>query len=266
MPINFYIQTDTFRASHSVSNTNGSTQQNSSSGAINNTFTTFKTEQLKLDLDEVEELTSRVRDTTSIDNTRRYSPLLYEYYRKQMELAKSIQCTYNLQCSSLFDAMTLMRKCLVDYSQTVHNPEYITVNELGKESDGFAHNKQHRFSNTKDLSEIRVNTFNDFLAKNSHLIRTNSQNFQLNTSKKLFQTNDPALNEKTTNAIDFFSASSSNDQSSSTSSSSLSSSNNSSLLLNPGNNTESYLSKAQITTVSNGNPIVSINTNNQTYV
>ncbi len=82
------------------------------------------TEQLKNELDEVELITSRVRDSISIDlsNTRRYSPLLYEFYRKQLELAKSIQSTYNIQCNNLFDAMTLMKTCLKDYCQTVHNP------------------------------------------------------------------------------------------------------------------------------------------------
>jgi hypothetical protein len=87
-------------------------------------FNSTNTEQLKNDLDEVELITSRVRDSISIDlsNTRRYSPLLYEFYRKQLELAKSIQSTYNIQCNNLFDAMTLMKTCLKDYCQTVHNP------------------------------------------------------------------------------------------------------------------------------------------------
>jgi hypothetical protein len=91
-----------------------------------------QTEQLKNELDEVEALTSRVRDSISIDlsNTRRYSPLLYEYYRQQLELARSIQSTYNIQCNTLFDAMTLMKRCLKDYSQTVHNPEYFAIDTL----------------------------------------------------------------------------------------------------------------------------------------
>jgi len=95
------------------------------------------TEQLKNDLDEVEALTSRVRNSISIDlsNTRRYSPLLYEYYRKQLELAKSIQCTYNIQCNTLFDAMTLMRSCLKDYCQTVHNPEYLAIDAINVKPD-----------------------------------------------------------------------------------------------------------------------------------
>lgn len=95
------------------------------------------TEQLRNDLDEVEALTSRVRDSISIDlsNTRRYSPLLYEYYRKQLELAKSIQCTYNIQCNTLFDAMTLMRTCLKDYCQTVHNPEYLAIDSINVKPD-----------------------------------------------------------------------------------------------------------------------------------
>ena len=71
----------------------------------NNTFL-YKTanDRLKNDLDEVEELTTRVRNSISIDlsNTRRYSPLLYEYYRKQLELARSIQSTYNIQCKAVF--------------------------------------------------------------------------------------------------------------------------------------------------------------------
>ena len=104
-----------------------------------------QTEKLKNDLDEVEELTTRVRDSISIDlsSTRRYSPLLYEYYRKQLELAKSIQSTYNIQCNSLFDAMSLMRKCLKDYCQSVHNPEYFAI-------DSFHHNnKQSGIFQTK---------------------------------------------------------------------------------------------------------------------
>ena len=102
------------------------------SSTYGTSFGNTYTEQLKNDLDEVEALTSRVRDSISVDlsNTRRYSPLLYEYYRKQLELAKSIQCTYNIQCNSLFDAMTLMRSCLKDYCQTVHNPEYLAIESL----------------------------------------------------------------------------------------------------------------------------------------
>ena len=112
------------------------------------------TEQLRSDLDEVEALTSRVRDSISIDlsNTRRYSPLLYEYYRKQLELAKSIQCTYNIQCNTLFDAMTLMRKCLKDYCQTVHNPEYLAIDAINLK--GPATDRMNQFS------------FGDYLAKN----------------------------------------------------------------------------------------------------
>lgn len=95
------------------------------------------TEQLRNDLDEVEALTSRVRDSISLDlsNTRRYSPLLYEYYRKQLELAKTIQGTYNIQCNTLFDAMTLMRSCLKDYCQTVHNPEYLAIDSINMNED-----------------------------------------------------------------------------------------------------------------------------------
>lgn len=108
------------------------------------------TEKLRNDLDEVEELTTRVRDSISLDlsNTRRYSPLLYEYYRKQIDLAKSIQCTYNIQCSTLFDAMTLMRKCLNDYCKTVHNPEYLTIDEI-------------------DHTNLNQYTYKDFMANNN---------------------------------------------------------------------------------------------------
>jgi hypothetical protein len=111
-------------------------------------------EQLKNDLDEVEELTSRVRDSISVDlsNTRRYSPLLYEYYRKQLELAKSIQCTYNIQCNSLFDAMTLMRRCLKDYCQTVHNPEYLAIDAI------------HSVKSTTSTHDY---SYNDFLSQNN---------------------------------------------------------------------------------------------------
>ena len=100
------------------------------------TSTNMQTQKLKNELDEVEELTTRVRDSISIDlsSTRRYSPLLYEYYRKQLELAKSIQSTYNIQCNTLFDAMTLMRKCLKDYCQSVHNPEYFAIDSFHNNS------------------------------------------------------------------------------------------------------------------------------------
>ena len=53
-----------------------------------------------------------------------------EKFAQELELAKSIQCTYNIQCNSLFDAMTLMRSCLKDYCQTVHNPEYLAIESL----------------------------------------------------------------------------------------------------------------------------------------
>ena len=93
------------------------------------------TEQLKTDLEEVEALTSRVRDSISLDlsSTRRHSSLLYEYYRQQLELARSIQSTYNIKFTNLFDAMNLMKKCFRDYCQTVHNPEYLAIETI----DGF---------------------------------------------------------------------------------------------------------------------------------
>lgn len=118
-------------------------------------FTQSNTEQLKNDLDEVEELTTRVRDSISIDlsNTRRYSPLLYEYYRKQLELAKSIQCTYNIQCNTLFDAMTLMRKCLKDYCQTVHNPEYLAIDAITAAASTNLNSHNHEYTYTDFLSE-----------------------------------------------------------------------------------------------------------------
>ena len=112
-------------------------------------------------------MTSRVRDSISVDllNTRRYSPLLYEYYRKHLELAKSIQCTYNIQCNSLFDAMTLMRKCLKDYCQTVHNPEYLAFDTIHTESS-------HHFS------------FNDYVKKNN-LANESQSIYQSNTLPQL---------------------------------------------------------------------------------
>ena len=134
-------------------NINTNNNNNSHKNGIN--FEKTKLGALKNDLDEVEELTSRVRDSISIDlsNTRRYSPLLYEYYRKQLELAKSIQCTYNIQCNTLFDAMTLMRKCLKDYCQTVHNPEYLAIDEIQNEKFQYD-DLQNQFS------------FNDYIKKN----------------------------------------------------------------------------------------------------
>nr|QVK45729.1 G protein-coupled receptor [Proales similis] len=92
------------------------------------------TDQIRHELDEVEQLTNKVRHSISTDlsNTRRYSPLIYDFYRKQLELAKSIQCTYNIQGNGLFDAMTLMRKCLRDQCETVHNPEYLTIEAIQK--------------------------------------------------------------------------------------------------------------------------------------
>ena len=98
------------------------------------------TEQLKNDLEEVEALTSRVRDSISVDlsSTRRHSSLLYEYYRQQLELARSIQSTYNIKFTNLFDAMSLMKKCFRDYCQTVHNPEYLAIETI----DGFQVNNE----------------------------------------------------------------------------------------------------------------------------
>ena len=98
------------------------------------------TEQLKNDLEEVEALTSRVRDSISVDlsSTRRHSSLLYEYYRQQLELARSIQSTYNIKFTNLFDAMSLMKKCFRDYCQTVHNPEYLAIETI----DGFQMNNE----------------------------------------------------------------------------------------------------------------------------
>jgi hypothetical protein len=240
------------------------------------TFTTFKTEQLKLDLDEVEELTTRVRDTVPVDltsNARRYSPLLYEYYRKQTELLQHIQCTYNIQCSSLFDAMTLMRKCLVDYSRTVHNPEYITANDLASSQDVSAV-KQLSQQQSGDLADIKVNTFSDYLAKNGYLMVRGGGNGQPQYQFSNSKSDSPITGTTTASAvvlneqkppIDFFSASSSStDPSTSTSTSSLSS-NNPSLLLNPSTNLECLLG--------NGNRgmdirkcVGSIMGNNQTYV
>lgn len=125
-----------------VSETKGTAKNNECpiqpvDGYVPATFGNTYTEQLRNDLDEVEALTSRVRDSISLDlsNTRRYSPLLYEYYRKQLELAKTIQGTYNIQCNTLFDAMTLMRSCLKDYCQTVHNPEYLAIDSLNVNED-----------------------------------------------------------------------------------------------------------------------------------
>ncbi|CAF0713415.1 unnamed protein product [Brachionus calyciflorus] len=137
--------TETFRSNE--------TSQKPSNLTLEQSILSPNTEKLRNDLDEVEELTTRVRDSISLDlsNTRRYSPLLHEYYRKQLELAKSIQCTYNLPCNTLFDAMTLMKKCLKDYSQIVHNPEYLAIDEINHSN---SHNQY---------------TYDDFLAKqNNH--------------------------------------------------------------------------------------------------
>jgi hypothetical protein len=146
---------------------------------ISDKFPMANTEQLKNELDEVEEITSRVRDSISIDlsNTRRYSPLLYEYYRKQLELAKSIQCTYNIQCNSLFDAMTLMRKCLRDYCQTVHNPEYLAIETL------------NTTNNDKTIDEnsqpVGLFSYNDFIKKHpfhAQFAKMQQQNQQYHTN------------------------------------------------------------------------------------
>lgn len=164
-------------------------------------FNSTNTEQLKNDLDEVELITSRVRDSISIDlsNTRRYSPLLYEFYRKQLELAKSIQSTYNIQCNNLFDAMTLMKTCLKDYCQTVHNPgklikifdlliyinsllfyiEYLAIDTINEKSI------INNFTNYQDKF-----TFNDYINKQNlignNLLSANSFNISnddTNTNK-----------------------------------------------------------------------------------
>jgi hypothetical protein len=138
------------------------------------TFKQSEHEQLKNDLEEVEELTSRVRDSISMDlsNTRRYSPLLYEYYRKQLELAKSIQYTYNIQCNSLFDAMTLMRRCLRDQhsnyassnqASCVHNPEYLTINDLDQQEDQEMAARNTAARNYENQNSLR--SFSDYLNK-----------------------------------------------------------------------------------------------------
>lgn len=144
----------------------------------NNTFL-YKTanDRLKSDLDEVEELTTRVRNSISIDlsSTRRYSPLLYEYYRKQLELARSIQSTYNIQCNTLFDAMTLMKKCLKDYCQTVHNPEYVAIDTIN-------------INKVNDPNVFQFN-FNDFMAKNAQTLPTQmNPNFKGKTPELLNNT------------------------------------------------------------------------------
>jgi hypothetical protein len=167
-------------------------------------FPIANTEQLKNELDEVEEITSRVRDSISIDlsNTRRYSPLLYEYYRKQLELAKSIQCTYNIQCNSLFDAMTLMRKCLRDYCQTVHNPEYLAIETLNTSNN--------EKTGEENSQSIGLFSYNDFIKKHpfhAQFAKMQQQNQQYNTHFHHQQSNSlPAqsfsqlhnINEETT--------------------------------------------------------------------
>ena len=137
-------------------------------------------DRLKSDLDEVEELTTRVRNSISVDlsNTRRYSPLLYEYYRKQLELARSIQCTYNIQCNNLFDAMTLMKKCLKDYCQTVHNPEYLAIDAINKNSTSFS---QYNFNDYL----AKTNTRNELLTVNKPFLNINRANsLNLNPTKQ----------------------------------------------------------------------------------
>ena len=110
------------------------------------TGNSMDTEQLRNDLDEVEALTSRVRDSIVVDlsSTRRYSPLLYEYYKNNLELAKSIQSTYNVQCSSAFDTKTFAAKsCQKDYVQTVHNPEYLTIKEIDDSNENMSGDDRH---------------------------------------------------------------------------------------------------------------------------
>jgi hypothetical protein len=136
----------------------------------------IETEKLRNDLDEVEELTTRVRDSISVDlsSTRRYSPLLYEYYRKQLELAKSIQSTYNIQCNTLFDAMTLMRKCLKDYCQSVHNPEYFAIDSFQNAKNGVP------------IFQTKLNPISNFIQgydlKNGILLPNQLPNLNLNKS------------------------------------------------------------------------------------
>ena len=235
------------------------------------TFTTFRAEQLKHDLDEVEELTTRVRDSISLDlsATRRYSPLLYEYYRKQMELAKSIQCTYNIQCNSLFDAMTLMRKCLVDYSQTVHNPEYLAINEC----------KNNEIEDKTVKTDI--NTFNDYLLRNNQLgqlMQANRLNNSLLYSSTYVESPSTKVAGYTKN--EFYpivneSSSPADSSSSSTSACSLSSSNNQTLTLNPNIGSTNALEKSIIYSSSSTSSSSKINktanvipsiSNSQTYV
>jgi len=144
---------------------------------------------LKNDLDEVEELTSRVRDSISVDllNTRRYSPLLYEYYRKHLELAKSIQCTYNIQCNSLFDAMTLMRKCLRDYCQTVHNPEYLAFDTIHSDSNNhFSFNDYIKKNNLTNDNQSSTSYQSNTLPQFTSQINSNT-NLNQGYSHRLYQ-------------------------------------------------------------------------------
>lgn len=128
-----------------------------------------------------------MRDSISIDlsNTRRYSPLLYEYYRKQLELAKSIQSTYNIQCHTLFDAMTLMRKCLKDYCQqtVVHNPEYLAIDAITNSvgSGVGAHSAGGGGGGGSGGCNSGEYTYNDFLSENN-LVLSNGKAIGFNNA------------------------------------------------------------------------------------
>jgi hypothetical protein len=93
-----------------------------------------QTEKLKIHLDEVERLTSRVRDSISLDlsNARNFSPFLQEFYLKKLELVKSIQSTYNVECKSAA-SNSIWENCF--RNQSVHNPEYVDIdvfdNQIG---------------------------------------------------------------------------------------------------------------------------------------
>jgi hypothetical protein len=109
------------------------------------------TEKIKSHLNEVERLTCRVRDSISLDlsNVRSFSPFLQDYYSKKLELVKSIQSTYNVQCdTSTVNTNSLMGKYF--RNQTVHNPEYVDI-DLLKET------KANCFIMTKSF-EPRIHT------------------------------------------------------------------------------------------------------------
>jgi len=100
--------------------------------------------------------------------------------------------------------MTLMRNCLKDYCQTVHNPEYLAIDAI---------------SNSKPQSVFHQFNFNDFICKNNETksaISTGNKLSNCPKSKTPETLNNTFLTNLSSSAVTESSSSSSNSVTSTT--------------------------------------------------